>query len=84
MKKLFRSRFMYCALVVCFIAAPALAAAVKAGSIEETIGGRGKPPTDSVQIVSKPTNEQAAEEPLEVNVNQAARDDDDYNPHEGW
>ena len=36
MKKLFRSRFVYCALVVCFIAAPALAAAVKAGSAERS------------------------------------------------
>lgn len=42
MKKLFRSRFVYCALVVCFIAAPALAAAVKAGSFESTSGIRDK------------------------------------------
>ncbi len=81
MKKLFRSRFVYCALAVCFVAAPALAAAVKAGNFEKTIGSRDKRSTESVQIVSKASNEQAAEEPLAVNAKEEA---DDYTADEGF
>jgi hypothetical protein len=57
---------MYCALVVCFIAAPALAAAVKAGNFEKAIGSGDCLSTESVQIVSTAPNATVLQDPLTV------------------